>query len=459
MIFKHWRAVASIFASVVVAVTVISFLLPPVYQASAKILVKLGREHVYMPAVTSGGGGTPVIVDALSREEQLNSEIQMLKSRSLSEQVIGRVGVRALYPSLGEDLPAGESLQLAVMRFVKALRVEGVKKSSVIEVKFENRDPVIAARVVNVLIDAYIGQYLSVHTQSKSHDFFGTQVGVLNKRLKASEKELDQFRNQHSITALGEQKNTLLKQISDRNGELARTKAELSEQKGRRDSLQSRSGASGDTGFGKETDLNVQAISAIRSRVSELRLKEQDLLSRYSENSALVANVRREIEKAEQLLAKEEKTYHDKEVRSLNHTVEALRQKEEAQRQQQGALQQELSRLAGLEMRVKELERQFKLDEDNYQLYVRKMEEGRISEAMDIQKMVSISVVEPASPPFKPEKPRKALNIALSFLLGGALAVGAAFLLEQTGRTFNTRQDVEHHLGVPVLASIPESEA
>jgi capsular polysaccharide biosynthesis protein len=72
---------------------------------------------------------------------------------------------------------------------------------------------------------------------------------------------------------------------------------------------------------------------------------------------------------------------------------------------------------------------------------------------------VSISVVEPALPPFKPEKPRKALNIALSFLLGGVLAVGAAFLLEQTGRTFNTRQDVEQHLGVPVLASIPESEA
>jgi uncharacterized protein involved in exopolysaccharide biosynthesis len=233
----------------------------------------------------------------------------------------------------------------------------------------------------------------------------------------------------------------------------------LSEQKGRREALQSRGGAAGDVGFGKETDLNLQAISAIRGRISELRLKEQDLLSRYSENSTLVANVRREIEKAEQLLTKEEKTYHDKEVQSLNHTVEALRQKEEAQRQQQASLQQELSRLSGLEMRAKELERQAKLDEDNYQLYVRKKEEGRISEAMDSHKMVSISVVEPALPPFKPVRPRKALNIGLSFLLGGIIAVGTAFLLEQTGRTFNTRQDVEHNLGVPVLASIPESEA
>ena len=37
-------------------------------------------------------------------------------------------------------------------------------------------------------------------------------------------------------------------------------------------------------------------------------------------------------------------------------------------------------------MRLTELERQVKINEDNYQLYLKKMEEARISNAMDSQK-------------------------------------------------------------------------
>ena len=41
-----------------------------------------------------------------------------------------------------------------------------------------------------------------------------------------------------------------------------------------------------------------------------------------------MTNVRNEIEQAQQLLAKDERTYHDKEVRSLDYTMQASQQKE-----------------------------------------------------------------------------------------------------------------------------------
>jgi uncharacterized protein involved in exopolysaccharide biosynthesis len=109
-----------------------------------------------------------------------------------------------------------------------------------------------------------------------------------------------------------------------------------------------------------------------------------------------------------------------------------------------------------VELRLKELDRQVTLNEANYQLYVKNMEEARISNAMDSQKLANISIVEPASPPIQPVKPKKVLNIILSIILGGVAAVGVAFSSEYLSHSFNNSEDVKKHLDLPVLASIQE---
>ena len=84
------------------------------------------------------------------------------------------------------------------------------------------------------------------------------------------------------------------------------------------------------------------------------------------------------------------------------------------------------------------------------------MEEARISDAMDNQKIANISVVEPALPPIKPVKPKKILNIILSIILGSVAGLGVAFSSEYFSHGFNNSEDVKKHLGLKVLASIPE---
>jgi polysaccharide biosynthesis protein PslE len=460
--FKHKRKIGIIFCSVVIAIVILSFVTPAAYQASTKVLIKFGRENTYTPAVAAPGGAPPVVIDGFRREEQINSEIEMLKARNLIEKVISVVGIEKLYPDLRPRSGAETARQMerAVVLFEKKLTVVGVKKSNVISIKFEHSDPVIAAQVLNVLVDVFVEQRLVAYREPQSFGFFGEQVRMLGEKLKRSEKDLELFQTQQNIAALEEQKAALLRQISDGTLDLSRTSAELSEHRGKKVSLEGHSGAPGaGSQFGKETDLNLQAISAIRARLSELKLKEAELLGRYTPESVLVTNVRREIQKAEELLAKEEKTYHDKEVKSIGHAMEGLRQKEQTQRQHLAGLQGELRRINGLEMRHKELVRQSKLDEENYQLYVRKTEEGRVSNAMDLQKMVNISVVEPAQPPIKPAKPRMFLNIILAVFMGGALSIGAAFFSEHSGRTINNKDDAEGTLGISVLAAIPETRS
>ena len=162
---------------------------------------------------------------------------------------------------------------------------------------------------------------------------------------------------------------------------------------------------------------------------------------------------------AEQLLAKDELIYNEKALLTINHTLKALKAKEVSLNKDMAKYQQELARINGAEMRLTELERNLKVNEGNYQLYVKKMEEARVSNAMDKEQMVNISVAEQALPPVKPVKPKILLNIALSIVLGAVSGLGIAFFSEYLTHTFNNPEDVKRHLGLQVLSSINRSRS
>jgi uncharacterized protein involved in exopolysaccharide biosynthesis len=463
VIFKHKKNMIIIFCATVACAAIASLVMTPVYRANAKILVKFGRENVYSPAVGGASNSSPVLVDP-QREEHINSAIEMIKGQKVVETVIQKVGLKNIYPKLVDDAtPSGKesALSKATTKFQKKLRVQAVKKANIIDIKFDHSSPAIAVKVVSTLIDTFVEDHVTAYRQPRNFSFFSEQVNLLSRKLQASEAELEAFRIRHDISSLQEQKSTLLRQIADVEVDLAKTRADLSENRGKKEALEASQGSlTVEPRLGKETDANnPYALSAIRTRLTELRLKEAELLNRYPETSTLVVNVRNEIRQAEQLLAKDERTYHDKEVRSLDFTMQASKQKEATLKETLMTFQRRLNSLSAVEMRFKELERQFKLDEENYQLYVRKTEESRISNAMDTEKIVNLSIVEPAAVPVKPEQPKILLNIGLSILLGILLSLGVTMLTEYLRHTFNKAEDVEKRLGVPVLATIREMEA
>jgi uncharacterized protein involved in exopolysaccharide biosynthesis len=462
ILFKHKSKIIIIFLTTVLTVTVVTFLMSPIYQASSQLLVKFGRENVYSPANITATG-SQVLFD-LSKEDRINSEVEILKGRNLIKKVVSDLGVKKIYPDFEEKTSISVSsskklspFEKAVLIFQKRLSVEGVKKSDIINVTFQHKDPVIAAQVVNKLIDVFLEHHIKVYKQAQNYDFFDDQVKLLEKKLKDSEDELETFRNQHTFTSLQEQKNLLLKQISDIEVELSKTRSEISENMVKIQVLNGHlSEPLAESKLGRETDdLNPDAISAIRSRLSELKLREQELLSKYDGQYQLVVNVRKEIEKAKQLLSQEERTYYEKAITSISDTLKALKGKEDNQKQHLAQYQQELNRITSVEMRLNELERQFKMDEDNYQLYVKKMEEARISDAMDTQKIANISITEPALPPIKPVKPNKLRNVILAIILGGTAGLGAAFFSEYTSQGLITPERAERQLGLPVIATVP----
>lgn len=83
--------------------------------------------------------------------------------------------------------------------------------------------------------------------------------------------------------------------------------------------------------------------------------------------------------------------------------------------------------------------------------------QSRLKEAEIAQAVedVSVRVVDPAVMPLRPIKPNKRLNVVLAAFLGLVLGVGAAFTREQMDRSIRTREELQALTQVPVLGLIP----
>jgi uncharacterized protein involved in exopolysaccharide biosynthesis len=433
-----------------------------------------------MPA---SGSSNPVI--NFNREEQINSEIEILKSRSLAMAVIDEMGPESIYADIAEGsgglraaiLPSKGSekipAEIALLTMQKKLDVQAIKKSNVIEVSFKHTDPQTAAAVVNKLSNMFLDRHLSVHKTPQSYAFFKQQSEFLKTKLSKAEARLQELKKKYDLTALDEQQSILLNQAAELRTALNETLSETVEVENRISEIQKSLAAVPETIPQSEVaDHNPYLINTLEARLVELRLKEKELLNKYTEQSRLVKNVREEIQIVSRKLAENEKKQYS-EIRSGVNPVHqqlqqellrskadyrALMAKSQAQQAQLAAYKAELDGLNRVETEYKQLEQEVDVDRQNYQLYLTKFEESRISDAMDSEKIASVSLIEPAQVQLKPVSPKKMFNLVLGLFLGVLGGLGLAYFLEFLDDSLGEIDDVEEQLQLPVLGVLPELE-
>lgn len=486
IIFKRRLQIFICFFFIVCMAIIATLLMNPVYEASAQILVKLGRESVFVP---TAGNVTPIL--NINREQQVNSEIEILKSRSLAEKVVAALGPTVIYKSLAEeksgilnfifpdsrreltpDERKAADFESAVAGFMKALSVTGIKKSNVIQVSFKNEDPRMAAKVVNNLSNMYLGHHLAVHKTPQNVKFFQEQTDLLKNKLDQAEEKLKALRKQHNITSLEEQRSLLLGRSSALNSGLNQTISQEVETEKRIRLLRRQLASVPETvSQGEESDQNQNPylINTLEARLVELQLKEKGLLNKYTDQSRLVQNVKEEIRVVEQKLEEQSTKRYGRKTSGRNPTyqrlkeelfsneaeLEALKAKKITQKQHLVGLQVNLENLNQVELELNQLEQKIEVDRENYRLYLSKVEESRISEAMDSEKIASVSLIGPARSPRTPISPKVKLNILIGIFLGTFGSLSLALFREYLDDRIEKIEDVETELQLPVLASIP----
>ena len=111
-----------------------------------------------------------------------------------------------------------------------------------------------------------------------------------------------------------------------------------------------------------------------------------------------------------------------------------------------------LKRLPKAEQQLARLTRLATVNADIYTFLLQKHEEARIARAATIS---NISVIDPAITPQRPVKPNKKKNLLLGLIVGLMLGVGLAFFQEYLDDTIKDADTAKRILGLPVLSVIP----
>ena len=224
MLYRRKLILLTVFVITTGGVVAGAYLTPPVFTASTTLLVKFGREFFYRHEV-----GDLASSKAFSLEQMVNSEVEILSSRDLAQQVVEEVGVDALYPDLYEDgLEEEVVLAKAVAMFQSGVAITDVFDSGIITIAFEHRDPKIAAGALKILVERFKDKHLEIFGESKS-SFLQKQLEKYRETLDRAETALQDFRHENGVYDLPGQKNATLAQRVELQAELRAARFRISE--------------------------------------------------------------------------------------------------------------------------------------------------------------------------------------------------------------------------------------
>ncbi|UCH37915.1 MAG: hypothetical protein JSV76_01745, partial [Candidatus Bathyarchaeota archaeon] len=274
VIRQKWK-ILSLFLATILTVALGSLMTTPMYQASAKLLVKPGREDIYV----SPTGGSPSVVDhAIRKGQKVNAEIAILSSLELVTKLVQEFGVDRLYDYPDQTLKGRifkNKIEREIPSFRKVrgivyerLEVSALPNSNVMQIRFKWPDPAIAAKVVNKLLKIYFVQHVKVHVNPKTYNLLKEETDKWKMRLLETEEALEAYRNSHAITSISEQRTILLGKLSESESEMIKTQGEIQE--------------------------TIQMIRATESQLSKLK-NDIQLQERLNESSPTLIDLKKKL--------------------------------------------------------------------------------------------------------------------------------------------------------------------
>jgi uncharacterized protein involved in exopolysaccharide biosynthesis len=507
ILFRQKGKILLFFMLTVAAVTMVTLVLPEIYQAEAKLMIKIGRESL---AVDPGVEGETVPLSQ-SRQNEIFSEISILKSRYVIETAVEKIGperffdradgpdkvqqasvktVGAPFPPLeallrflepGQGAPAPpepavsgpDDLRSRAADIVaKGLSVENERNSHILRLTFPSPEPLLARSVLEAVIDAYLAHHIKVHQSQTPSRFFWEQAQGANQALNETEEELRRFRVRNGIGDFDRQKLLLVDRIGELERDLHAAAVQRKASGARIASLErSRNQSPAVVEISRVSGKANPAIHQIKTRLVDLRLKEADLAARYADGHRTLIDVRNQIRLAEAALAGE--AGNDIEVmRGINvnrqtleldlvnerSVMDAQTARERELRSELREAREQMDAFLSHEGVLTGLKRDIEISREKYLKYMEKFQQASISEKLDTGRISNVSLVQPPSVGRNPVKPKKTLNIALGLVLGLFGGVALGFAWDYFDDAIKTREDVEKLLEIPVLVSVSREE-
>lgn len=474
-----WRRKWSIIALtlVVAMVTVLIVLsLTPIYRATATLLIDQKQASVVSIDQVYGLEG--------SGSDYLQTQLELLKSRSLAERVVNELAltthkefdprqkeaplldikgwISSLTPSslipgafpedLEEDLgPDEEAIFNSVVRqFMQRITVSPQGKSQLVNVQVDMADARLAANAANRLAQGFIESQLeaSMEVTASASAWMNSRMGDLRIKLKTAEENLQNFREKENLVDIDGVATISAAELAATSNRMVDARSNRAEAESLYQQVQSMKSGGWRKLATVSAVLGDPLIQQFKANEAQAKSKVDELSKRYGARHPAMEAAQSDLTAAETSL----RGQVEQVVAAIERNYRLAVANESSLRGSVNQNRAQIQDISRKEFQLREYQREVETNRALYETFLTRLKETAATSDLET---VNARVVDKATVPNIPIKPKKPLIVLLATFLAGLVGVGLSLLLEMLNNTFKGTDDVENKLNLPVLGILP----
>jgi exopolysaccharide transport family protein len=464
-VLRRWKLILLFGLGSLMATYGLLKLVPSVYKSTVEILV-YDPERQIDAAVQKQI--SPFVNDF--GFEAMNTEINVLKSKSVALRVAGelgldqdpefhshnpladwvkRLGLRGAHKNTGET--AAEAKDTKAERLDQAAdaliaRMQIWQDSYIIVVSATSQDPAKAQRLAATIAKDYLANQREARQEALERvaSWLKGRVDSLQSRVLETEAAIEKIKADNDIHDI--ELNTVKEQqIRDLNTQLMNARADVNEKRARLEQARHILDTNGDIESIPELTAST-TLTTLRQKRSELSLLATDLQRKLGEHHLQVIAAGAQLAATTKQIADE--TEHI--LGNMKNAYDLAVRREQSLEANLQTLTEHLN--SETYLKLQQLQRVADADHKLYESYVSQYND--ISERGTLQD-ASARIISPASFPRSASSPRRTLFYAGGTIAGLGAGFLIAFMLEYLRPGIRTGTEIEESMGRPVLGIIP----
>ncbi|MEZ5792058.1 MAG: Wzz/FepE/Etk N-terminal domain-containing protein [Nitratireductor sp.] len=397
----------------------------PRYKSDARIVIEK-RESVF----TRRSDGDYTLSGNQFDEQAIGSQVQILDSDDIALKVISDLKLAdsrdfndekpSLFGTvLGAFGMGSNALNLTpderiLKAFKERLQVYSVDKSRVIVVEFWAKDPALAQKVPNAIVDAYLefAKQSNFSANEEATQWLGPEIDELRKKVREAESKVAEFRANSDILIGNNNALLATQQLSEVSSELSRLRAERSNAEAKIATVR----AVLDRGASVDIIPEVIAsplVQRLRERQVQLRAEISELSTTLLPSHPRLKALQSQVSDFEAQIRIETRNI----LRSLETNIDLTRKQEASLVADLNRLKVEAARVGEAEVGLRALEREANAQRELLETYLTRYREAASRQSKDYLP-IDARVISRAIAPSESYFPK-----VLPFTIAGSLAV------------------------------------
>lgn len=419
--------------AVVLLLTSLAYMITPkTYQATASIALDRRVDEFL-------NRGPQLTTDSPT----VDTAVQVITSPSLAAEVVDQLGLASapnfLPPAAKGPRSPEQARRAATGAVLGKLQVKRVGTSYAIQATYTGSDPTQTARVVNGVVDQYVADQRTGRAGVRDRDtqLLRQRITRLRGEVLAAEQAVAAYRARTNLIDVQGSTTAVQQELSVLNTQLATAEADEAAARAR---LAAAGTANADTSSG---------LQQLRNQAAQLSAQRADLAGRYGLLHPELARVDRQLEDINRTISVETTRAR----RSLQADLSVAAGRTAAIRASLNRAQGGLMAGNNASVQLAELERNAESARGLYQTLLDRYRQAVAGQGTE---QSNAYVIAHALVPGAPASPKASLFIGGGLIAGLLAAALVTLFLELLEGGFQSRQQMEQVLGLPVLATVPD---